>query len=98
VIRELGESQDAKEQLEEWSWQRCLSIAKHLLQHTRKDLTNGGIAGLEDAVIAPAIQHSSVEVREIAFRTLGIFCLLSQVTIYLPFFTGLKVIEICIKT
>jgi len=59
-------------------WIRCLSITELLLETTKKNLTDPGIAGLLSIVILPSVQHPSTDVRNAAVKCLGLFCLLSQ--------------------
>lgn len=86
VLEILSEIQDPLETSVKWErestqkdmWLSCLAITEDLLQNTRKNLADPGLAGLLQSVILPAIQHPSPDVRNAAVKCLGLFCLLSK--------------------
>eukprot|EP01114_Cavostelium_apophysatum_P015640 TRINITY_DN4306_c0_g1_i1.p1 TRINITY_DN4306_c0_g1~~TRINITY_DN4306_c0_g1_i1.p1 ORF type:complete len:1452 (-),score=526.24 TRINITY_DN4306_c0_g1_i1:463-4818(-) len=62
---------------EKHRWNCCLAITEDLLENTKKNLNDPGIAGLLQTVILPSIQNPSPEVRASAVKCLGLFCLLN---------------------
>ncbi|KAL6049642.1 Condensin complex component, non-smc subunit [Balamuthia mandrillaris] len=66
------------ENMEDSVYFRLLHITEALLQRTPKDLRDGSIAGLFQSVIFPGMQYSLPEVRELAVRCLGLYCMLDE--------------------
>jgi condensin complex subunit 3 len=74
--KEDTESSKKKEE----AWYKCLAISSELLIHTRKDMSDPGVAGLLETVILPCIPHQNPDIRKSAIRCLGLLCLLDKVT------------------
>jgi len=60
------------------TWSRLLIIVIDLLTHTTKDLKHPGIEGLLNSTLLPSFRIENDQIRELAVKSLGLYCMLNK--------------------